>query len=124
MNCLAYALRFWKEHPEYRIWYNSFHCINLPEGSSANGFLIAEAFGYEYFSSAFNMLLTDEEKELLMEYFGMSKYTVPSMAGYVPDSSSIGKVPIYRGCSNKTCFCDGSCQQIVGYRDRIPGEII
>ena len=35
------------------------------------------------------------------------------------------KVPIYRGCPNKGnggCFCPGTCREIIGYRDKIPGE--
>lgn len=33
------------------------------------------------------------------------------------------KVPIYKGCPNKTCFCTGQCKEIIGYRDKIQGEI-
>ncbi len=25
------------------------------------------------------------------------------------------RIPIYRGCSNSTCFCTGKCKEIVGY---------
>lgn len=32
------------------------------------------------------------------------------------------KVPIKRGCSNAQCFCTGACNEIIGYRDRLPGE--
>lgn len=32
------------------------------------------------------------------------------------------KVPIKRGCPNKQCFCTGKCNEIIGYRDRLPGE--
>jgi hypothetical protein len=32
------------------------------------------------------------------------------------------KVPIYRGCKNKECFCVGSCREIIGYRDKLPNE--
>jgi hypothetical protein len=32
------------------------------------------------------------------------------------------KVPIYKGCPNKSCFCTGACRQILGYRDKVPGE--
>lgn len=34
------------------------------------------------------------------------------------------KIPIYRGCSNESCFCTGACREIIGYRDKIPGEKI
>lgn len=35
------------------------------------------------------------------------------------------KVPIYKGCPNSPgqCFCTGVCQEIIGYRDKIPGEL-
>lgn len=32
------------------------------------------------------------------------------------------KVPIYRGCPNEVCYCTGICQEIIGYRDRLPNE--
>lgn len=35
------------------------------------------------------------------------------------------KVPIYRGCPNTGmggCFCPGTCREIIGWRDKIPGE--
>jgi len=25
------------------------------------------------------------------------------------------RIPIYRGCSNGTCFCTGRCRDIIGY---------
>lgn len=71
MNCLAYALRFWEEQADYRIWYNSGHCINLPTGSSAVGFLPVEDFGYCYFGSSFKELLNEDEKDLLKKYFNI-----------------------------------------------------
>jgi hypothetical protein len=33
------------------------------------------------------------------------------------------KVPIYRGCPNTTCFCTGYCKEIIGWRDKIDGEL-
>lgn len=27
------------------------------------------------------------------------------------------KIPIYRGCNNKVCFCTGTCKEIIGYRE-------
>jgi hypothetical protein len=71
MNCLQYALKFWEKNPTYRIWYDSNHCINLPEGSSAVGFLLAEKFGYEYFINAFKEFLTDEYLDILNKYFNI-----------------------------------------------------
>lgn len=33
------------------------------------------------------------------------------------------KIAIKRGCSSRGgCFCSGACNEIVGYRDRLPGE--
>lgn len=73
MNCLAYALRFWNEHPRYRLYYNSDHVVNLPVdvGEKCSPiFLPAEAFGYDYFAGAFEGLLNEAEKDLLRKYFG------------------------------------------------------
>lgn len=76
MNCLAYALRFWKKEPKYRLFYNSDHVINLPLGKNsghvvyeATGFSPVEEYGYEYFSKAFDELLDEYEKKLLKKYF-------------------------------------------------------
>lgn len=33
------------------------------------------------------------------------------------------KVPIKKGCPNQLCFCTGDCQEVVGYRERLPGEV-
>jgi hypothetical protein len=72
INCLAYALRFWKVNPEYKLYYNSDHVINSPNWAPSiqgGNYLTAEEFGYNYFSSAFKELLNEEEKVLLKEYF-------------------------------------------------------
>lgn len=69
MNCLSFALMFWEKDNDYRIWYNSCHCINLPNGSSAVGFLMAETFGYEHFLNTFNDTLSEEDKRRLKKYF-------------------------------------------------------
>lgn len=38
--------------------------------------------------------------------------------------SKAGKVPVRKGCRNKGgCFCTGACQEIIGYRDKLPGEV-
>lgn len=85
MNCLAYALRFWKQNPRYRIYYDSNHCINVhgrlthepelkrewgleKEGSFCH-FLPIEYYGLQYFESAFAGLLSEDEMALLKEYF-------------------------------------------------------
>ena len=78
MNCLAYALRFWEEQPDYKLFYNSGHVINMPITNQSyyfydlfvvTGFLPAEDYGYCYFSSAFEGLLDEHEQELLKKYF-------------------------------------------------------
>jgi hypothetical protein len=36
------------------------------------------------------------------------------------------KVPIKKGChaaAHGGCFCTGACQEIIGYRDKLPNEI-
>jgi len=70
-NCLEYALLFWKEHPDYRIYYNSSHCINAYEAITGSGYLPAESFGYEYFKNSFKDLLSDYSKQLLKLYFNI-----------------------------------------------------
>lgn len=68
MNCLEYALKFWDKNPSYRIYYNSDHCINLPESTTiSNDFLPIEEYGIEYFKGAFD--LTEEYSKLLEKYF-------------------------------------------------------
>jgi len=80
MNCLAYALRFWSENPNYKLWYNSNHVINIPIGLDATfthnseypyaiAYSPAEQWGYNYFASAFKGLLDKDEMELLKKYF-------------------------------------------------------
>ena len=32
------------------------------------------------------------------------------------------KVPIKRGCPNKECFCTGKCNEIIGWRYKLPNE--
>jgi hypothetical protein len=75
MNCLGYALRFWEKNPEYRLYYNSSHVINLDYyGTGADhyiNFLPVEDFGYSYFSSAFEGLLDEYEQDLLKKYFNI-----------------------------------------------------
>lgn len=75
INCLAYALRFWEQNPTYRLYYNSNHVINLDfyfkNADFYIGFLPAEYFGYDYFSSAFKGLLTSYEEDLLKKYFNV-----------------------------------------------------
>lgn len=33
------------------------------------------------------------------------------------------RIPILRGCNSKDgCFCTGRCNEVIGYRDPLPGE--
>jgi len=32
------------------------------------------------------------------------------------------KVAIRKGCPNQQCFCTGKCQEIIGWRDKLPNE--
>lgn len=34
----------------------------------------------------------------------------------------ISKVLVLRGCPNKQCFCTGRCEEVIGYRDKLPHE--
>lgn len=47
-------------------------------------------------------------------------YTSEELAKFIEEHKN--KVPIYRGCGNKMCFCTGECKNIIGYRDRLPEE--
>jgi hypothetical protein len=79
MNCLAYALHFWKKCPHYRLFFNSDHVINVPcpyhgeqtFGSGSWKFMPLESYGYEFIYSGFKDLLTEEEHKLLKEYFNV-----------------------------------------------------
>lgn len=69
MNCLAYALRFWEHNPEYVLFYNSGHVINIPKGTQISDFLPVEEYGYNYFKGSFAGLLDEYEWGLLDNYF-------------------------------------------------------
>jgi len=76
MNCLSFALRFWVDNKDYRLWYNSDHVINIPidtHPTFKNGrkFLPIEEFGYYYFLSSFSGILEEEDMKLLAQYFNM-----------------------------------------------------
>lgn len=49
------------------------------------------------------------------------KYQEQEIKNYVTEIKD--KVPIYKGCPNQQCFCTGACREIIGYRDKLPGEI-
>ena len=74
MNCLAYSLRFWKDNPEYRLFYHIGHVIAVDgfkvhvEGAPVQ-FTPIEEYGYCYFKGAFRKLLDSYEWKLLKRYF-------------------------------------------------------
>lgn len=69
INCLSYALRYWNLYPEYRLYYNSDHVVNLPVNVCI-GFLPIEDFGYDYFFSWYkNSLINEDDLVLLNRYF-------------------------------------------------------
>jgi hypothetical protein len=78
MNCLQYALEFWNKNPDYGLFYNSHHVVNLPDsdnllvkGKYAEiGFLPLTEFGYVYFSDwYYRGLIDDKALQLLIKYF-------------------------------------------------------
>jgi len=71
MNCLDYALAFWNKHPEYIVYYNADHCVNLPRGTDVQGFCPLEFYGYNHMNNTFKDVLSEEGKELLKKYFKM-----------------------------------------------------
>lgn len=73
MNCLSYALRFWDKMPQYKMYYNSDHVINAKSPITGDNYLAVEYFGYDYFISAFEGLLTEKDEKLLKKYFGHIK---------------------------------------------------
>lgn len=73
MNCLSFALKVWSRNNDYKIWYNTNHCINIPNDVvnpfPNKEFLPAEDFGYDYFSSAFSKVINEEDLLRLKKYF-------------------------------------------------------
>lgn len=42
----------------------------------------------------------------------------------ITENGEDNRVPIYKGCINKDgCGCSGACREIIGWRDKIPGEL-
>jgi len=69
INCLSYALRYWNLYPEYRLYYNSYHVVNLPVNACI-GFLPIEDFGYDYFFNWYKRgLINENDLVLLNKYF-------------------------------------------------------
>lgn len=61
----------------------------------------------------------------LQENEGFNKTVVSSsLYNYTQkDIVSNTKVPIKKGCPNDgQCFCTGKCNEIIGWRDKLPNE--
>jgi hypothetical protein len=62
--------------------------------------------------------MTDAEK------MSMSRSLLTQFSDYQKKKDM--KVPIYKGCmaaKSGGCFCSGACKEIIGWRDKLPGEI-
>ena len=68
INCLAYALRFWRDNKKYKILYDGNHVINTPAGVDVAGFLPLGCYGSENLLSSFRNDLLLQDAELLKEY--------------------------------------------------------
>ena len=65
---MDYALEFWQKEPNYLIYYNSDHAINLPKDTKiSENFLPLKSFGYEHILKSFE--LSENSKEILKLYF-------------------------------------------------------
>ncbi len=73
-NCLSYALRFWNKNPDYKLYYNSDHIINsntvLPPNT---GFHPIESFGLSHILESFAETISDQDNNLLNQYFNHEK---------------------------------------------------
>jgi hypothetical protein len=56
------------------------------------------------------------------EYIGINKNYYQSNLNGLDDKFK-NKVPVKRGCKAVECFCNGSCKEIIGWRDRLPNEL-
>lgn len=71
-NCLEYALHFWEEHFEYKIYYNSDHVITLPKSYvKLDNYLPIEEYGLDHMLNSFT--LDDRSIYLLHKYFNYSR---------------------------------------------------
>lgn len=71
MNCLQFALLFWDEHPEYGIYYDGDHAINLREPTG--NFIPLENYGYEHILKSFGNTLYPVDRLKLKRYFDSCK---------------------------------------------------
>ena len=69
MNCLQFALYFYSKNPEYKIFYDGDHVINLRENVNIQNFLPIETYGKEHILSSFGKTLYPIDEKRLNEYF-------------------------------------------------------
>lgn len=67
MNCLQFALLFWDKNPNYLIFYNGDHVINLTE--PIGNYIPIESYGYEHIRESFEKTLYPCDLVKLKRYF-------------------------------------------------------
>lgn len=78
INCLAYALRYWDQHSNYRIYYDGCHMVNSkyelhdPRYPIPGWYEPMENAGYEYYRDVFGYMLDEYEHMLLKKYFNIN----------------------------------------------------
>lgn len=71
-NCLEYALRFWEDHFDFKIYYNSDHVITLPKSYvKLDNYLPIEEYGLDHMLNSFT--LDERSVYLLHKYFNYSR---------------------------------------------------
>lgn len=68
INCLVYALRYWRDNKKYKILYDGNHVINAPAGVEVAGFLPLGFYGSSNLFISFKGELLLQDAELLKEY--------------------------------------------------------
>jgi len=63
---------------------------------------------------------TSKNKEIAQ--LGIGAFTDSPYNYSEKDVRTNTKVPINRGCANMQCFCTGECNEIIGWRDKLPNE--
>jgi len=77
MNCLEFALKFNSENPDYPIYYDGDHIINLHRSTPIPGcYLPLTDYDYSYIRNSFSVALSHEARELLERYYD-NQYKYP-----------------------------------------------
>lgn len=69
MNCLQFALYFSSKNPDYKIYYDGDHVINLRENVNIQNFLPLEDYGKENILNSFDETLYPIDRKRLNKYF-------------------------------------------------------